>query len=526
MKKLLYPLACTLTAFLILYSCSAEEEDSTPPPSVVKPTTPEPEPEPEVSQYTLTVTAGEGGTVSTEGGTYDEGTDITITATPDDGYVFLKWNNDNYKSEINITINNDIEIEAIFIKKELNGWYSIFRIDNQIIDVLDYYETTLHYKLFYFESNVLKNMADIKDVKEYWYVETNQKAIVKTGNTESFESEYFNRENAGLPGNFIESYSHNSNGIYNLIIQRVSNIGIIGNSISTWSPENWLAVPFDYDNYPKMETIRSEVGFLSDQNYINRDFSNINSIIKMFFEDIERYGGTSTFKAEEVEVVWINYGGYGAGGGGSCDIPTIYLDPFWFEEALKGKFYDKKNHELGVIYHELGHAVFGLDHLCESGHIMTGWHGARDGTECRGDKDVTNVSDLISIAHLEYDHENKIKSWKRAVEDMVTLENQFPYECLNENYISNIEIEDPVALIGFYNREPITNDWHKVQISLTNNQLLWKNQAGINWLLYIRNGELWTGSDCPYGEQKLGLKGENDIIIEIVFNGEKYIRKN
>jgi len=67
MKKLLYPIAFALTAFLLAYSCSTEEEDTTPPPSVVKPTTPEPEPE--VTQYTLTVTAGEGGTVSTEGGT-------------------------------------------------------------------------------------------------------------------------------------------------------------------------------------------------------------------------------------------------------------------------------------------------------------------------------------------------------------------------------------------------------------------------------------------------------------------------
>ncbi len=42
--------------------------------------TPEPEP-PAPTKYTLTVTASEGGTVSTEGGTYDEGTEVTITAT-------------------------------------------------------------------------------------------------------------------------------------------------------------------------------------------------------------------------------------------------------------------------------------------------------------------------------------------------------------------------------------------------------------------------------------------------------------
>ena len=87
MKKLFYAFAFALTAFFILYSCSAEEEDTTPPPTVQQPT---PEPEPEVSQFTLTVTAGEGGSVTT-GGTYDEGTNVTVTATPAEGYEFVGW---------------------------------------------------------------------------------------------------------------------------------------------------------------------------------------------------------------------------------------------------------------------------------------------------------------------------------------------------------------------------------------------------------------------------------------------------
>ena len=95
MKKLLYPIAFALTAFLILYSCSAAEEDTTPPPSIIQ--TPEPEPAP--TQYTLTVTAGEGGTVSTEGGTFDEGTEITIIATPDEGYELVGWEGSDSKQE-------------------------------------------------------------------------------------------------------------------------------------------------------------------------------------------------------------------------------------------------------------------------------------------------------------------------------------------------------------------------------------------------------------------------------------------
>ena len=100
------------TACLIISSCGTEEEDTTPPPSIVA--TPEPEP-PTPTQYTLTVTAGDGGTVSTEGGTYDEGTQVTVTALPDEGYGFLGWEgNDNGSSSLNLTINADTTIQALF----------------------------------------------------------------------------------------------------------------------------------------------------------------------------------------------------------------------------------------------------------------------------------------------------------------------------------------------------------------------------------------------------------------------------
>ena len=97
----------------LVFSCSTEEEDTTPPPTVQQPT-PEPEP-PAPTQYTLTVTASEGGTVSTEGGTYDEGTEVTVTATPDDGYEFIEWDgNDNQSNSFTVSINSNITIQANF----------------------------------------------------------------------------------------------------------------------------------------------------------------------------------------------------------------------------------------------------------------------------------------------------------------------------------------------------------------------------------------------------------------------------
>ena len=83
MKLSLYLTAVCILSFVLIYSCSTEEEESATP--VVQLT------EQELVEYTLTVSASEGGTVSTEGGTYDEGTEITITATASEGYRFTGW---------------------------------------------------------------------------------------------------------------------------------------------------------------------------------------------------------------------------------------------------------------------------------------------------------------------------------------------------------------------------------------------------------------------------------------------------
>ena len=67
------------------------------------------------TQYSLTVTAGTGGSVSTSGGTYDDGTIVTITATPNDGYEFTGWNgSDSSNATIDITINSNTTLEALF----------------------------------------------------------------------------------------------------------------------------------------------------------------------------------------------------------------------------------------------------------------------------------------------------------------------------------------------------------------------------------------------------------------------------
>ena len=110
-----------ISSLLLLITCSKDDgygpkdvysgsSSSYNPPSTASPTTTT-----TVTQYSLTVTAGAGGSVSTSGGTYDDGASVSIIATPNDGYEFSGWNgSDSSSSTITITINANTTLEALF----------------------------------------------------------------------------------------------------------------------------------------------------------------------------------------------------------------------------------------------------------------------------------------------------------------------------------------------------------------------------------------------------------------------------
>ena len=112
-KLLLIPIL-----LLVLFSCSPDEE--TPSQNTVQTTTPEPETV--VVQYTLTVTAGEGGSV-TDGGTFDDGTEVIITASPIEGYRFTGWEGNSSTNEsLTVTLSSNQTYEALF---ELTPIYTL-----------------------------------------------------------------------------------------------------------------------------------------------------------------------------------------------------------------------------------------------------------------------------------------------------------------------------------------------------------------------------------------------------------------
>jgi hypothetical protein len=103
MKKLFF----LLTAFAIVLSCSSDET-STP---VTPPSAP-------IVKYTITLSAGEGGTVSITGGEYEAGQTVNVTATPQGEYLFKDWSDGNTDATRTITVSSNSTLTANFEKRK------------------------------------------------------------------------------------------------------------------------------------------------------------------------------------------------------------------------------------------------------------------------------------------------------------------------------------------------------------------------------------------------------------------------
>ena len=108
---------------LVLFNCGKDSDK--PASSVIQ--TPTPEPKETTIQYTLTLSAGDGGSVSSEGGTFDEGTKVEINASALEGYEFTGWSDDNIENPRTVVINSNFSIQAQFrLIEDLNTPFQIY----------------------------------------------------------------------------------------------------------------------------------------------------------------------------------------------------------------------------------------------------------------------------------------------------------------------------------------------------------------------------------------------------------------
>lgn len=84
------------------------------------------------TRYDLTVTLSGSGSVSPSGGTYDEGTRVTLSATPDSGWTFVGWSGDvsGSATPIQVVMDSDKAVKATFIRNSSENTYELSVLTN------------------------------------------------------------------------------------------------------------------------------------------------------------------------------------------------------------------------------------------------------------------------------------------------------------------------------------------------------------------------------------------------------------
>ena len=71
--------------------------------------------EPGNISFSLSVTAGPGGSVSPTSGSYNSGSQVTITATANSGYLFDSWSDGSTSNPITVTMDSNKSLSASFV---------------------------------------------------------------------------------------------------------------------------------------------------------------------------------------------------------------------------------------------------------------------------------------------------------------------------------------------------------------------------------------------------------------------------
>lgn len=166
--------------------------------------------------------------------------------------------------------------------------------------------------------------------------------------------------------------------------------------------------------------------YWEDELYSQFD-SNPESFVKVFIADAKRHGvDLSNVNLDNIEIE-IRENGLTAYSAASCDPNNVRIGirkDLW--ELQKDMFNTEWKFRwlVGVIYHELGHDLLKLRHLCAGGHIMTGNHQSPQG-ECNGREE--------NLYDLKYNNEDLVINWQRAVEDMFSGKGQVYRDCDNNS---------------------------------------------------------------------------------------------
>ncbi len=170
-------------------------------------------------------------------------------------------------------------------------------------------------------------------------------------------------------------------------------------------------------------------GIFSDSLYSAIDFFDPFSYLDIFIKDAKRHGvDLSHLSKDDFDLIWEPDDFEEAAGYAFkvCDPNSIGIglrQSDWNKEAVR----DFNDYRLSLMWHEFGHDILGLEHLCQGGHIMTGRHQDPQiivsAAECN--------SEHVNIWGLSFANEDPYRNFQRATKDMFDNFFQKKFDCLS-----------------------------------------------------------------------------------------------
>lgn len=337
-----------------------------------------------IVSYELTIVNSEGGSVSMESGSFVEGSEIILSVTVNDCFEFIGWEGFNSSEEtITFNLNSDITIKPIFnqtgeyyLNIDLEGKGTVY----EVIGDLNYGTQYVEYVSRCFsEGEEIWLFAKPDDEYQFYGWKTSGTSNVAGGHI----------------------YDMNGNRVFKL------GLDFGGDKITNLTP-NFV-----------------EHHFWEDPLYssLNMD-STPEDIVNVFLEEASQYGWDFKDKVEDIIIT----NGPGSYSKARCQENT-YIDINIPIHDGPGSFtrweFPKRMH---VIYHELGHDLLNLNHVClPVAHIMTGWDSCPliDGGNGRRDTSGLLYNGIeIQSAYLLMETDDDVFSFKRATKDMFELNGQ------------------------------------------------------------------------------------------------------
>ena len=192
-------------------------------------------------------------------------------------------------------------------------------------------------------------------------------------------------------------------------------------------------IPFQRTNTELLEQYREMgTGIFSDSIYGAIDLFDPYSHLEGFIKDAARHGiDISHLTSDVFELVWEpDYYEYASGYAFNvCDANAVGVglrQSDWNNEIVQ----DFNDYRLSLMWHEFGHSILGLHHLCQGGHIMTGRH--QNPQTILSEEEC--ASEHINIWGLSFDNPDSYRNFQRATKDMFEGYFQKQYDCSSGKY--------------------------------------------------------------------------------------------